>query len=314
MPSATPNDGSSLRGIVLLAVLSLFWGLGWPAMKVVLAEIRPWTFRTVCLLGAGAGLLALARAAGTRLRIPRSDLVPLLVTSLVNITGWHLLSAHGIAAMQAGRAAIVAYTMPLWAVLLSRLLLGERLGWLRLLALATGTAGMAVLLGPDLQRLGAAPAGVAFMLGAAFCWAAGTVLIKFFRWHTPPAAIVGWQMLLGGLPVAAGALLIENPLALADISLKAGATLLYLVLGPMIFCHWAFFVVVRMFPANVAAISTLSIPIIGVFGSALLLGEPVTTAELLALLLVVAALGLTSAGRSGPGPQSHEERDRCSER
>ena len=314
MPPATPNDESSLRGIVLLAVLSLFWGLGWPAMKVVLAEIRPWTFRTVCLLGAGAGLLALARAAGTRLRIPRSDLIPLLVTSLVNITGWHLLSAHGIAAMQAGRAAIVAYTMPLWAVLLSRLLLGERLGWLRLLALATGTAGMAVLLGPDLQRLGAAPAGVAFMLGAAFCWAAGTVLVKFFRWHTPPAAIVGWQMLLGGLPVAAGALLLENPLGLADISLKAGATLLYLVLGPMIFCHWAFFVVVRMFPANVAAISTLSIPIIGVFSSALLLGEPVTTAELLALLLVVAALGLTSAGRSGPGPQSHEERDRCSER
>jgi drug/metabolite transporter (DMT)-like permease len=152
------------------------------------------------------------------------------------------------------------------------------------------------------------------MLGAAFCWAAGTVLVKFFRWHTPPAAIVGWQLLLGGLPVAAGALLLENPLGLADISLKAGATLLYLILGPMIFCHWAFFVVIRMFPAHVAAISTLSIPIIGVFSSALLLGEPVTAAELLALLLVVAALGLTSAGRAGPGPQSHEERDRCSER
>ena len=211
--------------------------------------------------------------------------------------------------MQAGRAAIVAYTMPLWAVLLSRLLLGERLGWMRLLALAAGTAGMAVLLGPDLQRLGAAPAGVAFMLGAAFCWAAGTVLVKFFRWHTPPAAIVGWQLLLGGLPVAAGALLLENPLGLADISLKAGATLLYLVLGPMIFCHWAFFVVVRMFPANVAAISTLSIPVIGVFSSALLLGEPVTAAESLALLLVVAALGLTSAGRSAPRLQSNEERD-----
>lgn len=309
MKPADPKPDSSLTGIVLLAVLSLFWGLGWPAMKVVLAEVRPWTFRTVCLLSAGAGLLALARAAGARLRIPRPDLIPLLVTSLVNITGWHLLSAHGIAAMQAGRAAIVAYTMPLWAVLLSRLLLGERLGWMRLLALATGTAGMAVLLGPDLQRLGTAPAGVAFMLGAAFCWAAGTVLVKFFRWHTPPAAIVGWQLLLGGLPVAAGALLLENPLGLADISLKAGATLLYLVLGPMIFCHWAFFVVVRMFPANVAAISTLSIPVIGVFSSALLLGEPVTAAELLALLLVVAALGFTSAGRSAPRLQSNEERD-----
>jgi drug/metabolite transporter (DMT)-like permease len=297
MPPATTNNGSSLRGVVLLAVLSLLWGVGWPAMKVVLAEVRPWTFRTACLLSAGAGLLALARASGAHLGIPRADVVPLLVTALVNITGWHLLSAHGIAAMQAGRAAIVAYTMPVWAVLLSRLLLGERLGGLRLLALAAGTAGMAVLLGPDLHRLRAAPAGVAFMLGAAFCWAAGTVLAKYFRWHMPPALLMGWQLLLGGLPVAAGAFLLENPLGLADISLKAGATLLYLIAGPMIFCHWAFFVVVRMFPANVAAIGTLSIPIIGVFSSALLLGEPVTTAEITALLLVVAALGLTSAGR-----------------
>jgi drug/metabolite transporter (DMT)-like permease len=310
MPPATPNHGSSLRGVVLLAVLSLFWGLGWPAMKVVLAEIGPWTFRTACLLSAGAGLLALARASGSTLGIPRPDLLPLLVTALVNITGWHLLSAHGIAAMQAGRAAIVAYTMPLWAVLLSRLLLGERLGGLRLLALAAGTAGMAVLLGPDLHRLRAAPAGVAFMLGAAFCWAAGTVLVKYFRWHMPPTLIMGWQLLLGGLPVAAGAFLLEDPLGLADISLKAGATLLYLIAGPMIFCHWAFFVVVRMFPANVAAISTLSIPIIGVFSSALLLGEPVTAAEITALLLVVASLGLTSAGRPSPGQQSKEENDR----
>ena len=159
---------------------------------------------------------------------------------------------------------------------------------------------MAVLLGPDLQRLRAAPAGVAFMLGSGLLLGRRDRADKILPLAHAARAIVGWQMLLGGLPVAVGALLIENPLALADISLKAGATLLYLVLGPMIFCHWAFFVVVRMFPANVAAISTLSIPIIGVFGSALLLGEPVTTAELLALLLVVAALGLTSAGRSTP--------------
>jgi drug/metabolite transporter (DMT)-like permease len=161
---------------------------------------------------------------------------------------------------------------------------------------------MAVLLGPDLHRLQAAPEGVVFMLGAAFCWAAGTVLVKFFQWDMPPSLIMGWQLLIGGLPVAAGALLLENPLAMTDISLKAGVTLLYLILGPMIFCHWAFFVVVRMFPANVAALSTLSIPIIGVFSSALLLGEPVTAAELTALLLVVMSLGLTSTGRPTPKP------------
>jgi drug/metabolite transporter (DMT)-like permease len=306
-PTVSTSD-SSLKGILLLAVLSLFWGLGWPAMKVVLAEIPPWTFRTVCLLSAGVGLLALARASGTGLRIPRPDLKPLLITAIVNITGWHVLSAHGIAAMQAGRAAIVAYTMPLWAAILSRLLLGERLGRQRLWALAAGTAGMAVLLGPDLHRLRAAPEGVIFMLAAAFCWAAGTVLVKFFQWRMSPSLIMGWQLLIGGLPVAAGALLLENPLASADISLKAGVTLLYLILGPMIFCHWAFFVVVQMFPANVAALSTLSIPVIGVFSSALILGERVTAAEVTALVLVVTSLGLTSAG-ARPRMQANEERD-----
>jgi drug/metabolite transporter (DMT)-like permease len=125
----TPHQkyDSSLKGLLLLALLSLFWGLGWPAMKVVLGEVRPWTFRTVCLLAGGSGLLALARMAGSGLKVPPEDLKPLLITALVNITGWHILSAHGIARMQAGRAAILAYTMPMWAILLSRLLLREHM-------------------------------------------------------------------------------------------------------------------------------------------------------------------------------------------
>jgi drug/metabolite transporter (DMT)-like permease len=112
---------------------------------------------------------------------------------------------------------------------------------------------------------------------------------------------MGWQMLAGGLPVAVGAFWIEDPVRIADISLRAGATLVYLIAGPMIFCHWAFFKVVRMYPAGVAALSTLVIPVIGVFSSAWLLGERVQAAEVAALVLVVASLGLTSAGgRSVP--------------
>jgi len=292
-----PAAGSSLKGLLLLALLSLFWGLGWPAMKVTLADVRPWTFRAVCLMASGSALLALARSGGNRLRVPPEDLGPLILTSVINITGWHILSAHGVAAMQAGRAAIVAYTMPLWAIILSRLILKEDITAPRLWALAVGFVGLALLLGPDLQKVGAAPAGVIFMLGAAFCWAAGTVLVKFFRWHMPAALVMGWQLLIGGIPIVMGALLLDPLTALGDISLKAAAAFVYLIAGPMIFCHWAFFVVVQMFPANVAALSTLSIPVIGVFSSALLLGEALSLYELIALCLVVVALALTSLGK-----------------
>jgi drug/metabolite transporter (DMT)-like permease len=288
---------SSLKGLLLLALLSLFWGLGWPAMKITLAEIRPWTFRAICLMAAGSGLLALARAGGNGLKVPAEDLKPLIITSIINITGWHILSAHGIAAMQAGRAAIVAYTMPLWAIILSRLLLKESITSNRLWALAIGFSGLTLLLGSDIQKVGAAPAGAIFMLGAAFCWAAGTVLVKFFHWHMPAALVMGWQLLIGGIPVVIGALLLDPLAALGGISWKAAAAFLYLIAGPMIFCHWAFFVVVQLFPANVAALSTLSIPVIGVFSSALLLGETLTAGEFGAMMLVVISLGLTTAGK-----------------
>jgi drug/metabolite transporter (DMT)-like permease len=296
-----PRTESSLRGLILLALLSLFWGLGWPAMKIVLSEVRPWTFRTVCLLAGGAGLLALARMGGAGLRVPFEDLKPLLITALVNITGWHILSAHGIARMQAGRAAIIAYTMPMWAILLSRLMLKEHVTPMRLWALVSGFAGLFLLLWPDIRAVEAAPAGALFMLGAAFCWAAGTVLVKFFRWHMPAALVMGWQLLIGGVPVVCGAFLLEPVSAICRVSGSVLLTLIFVVLLPIIFCHWAFFRVVQIFPANVAALSTLCIPAIGVFSSALLLGEPLKSYELAALGLVVVSLGLTSLSRRPAG-------------
>ena len=105
---------------------------------------------------------------------------------------------------------------------------------------------------------------------------------------------MGWQLLIGGIPVFIGAMILDPLTALGDISWEAAATFLYIIAGPMIFCHWAFFVVVRLFPANVAALSTLSIPVIGVFSSALLLGEALSLYELIALCLVVVSLALTS--------------------
>lgn len=281
---------------MLLALLSLFWGLAWPAMKIVLGEIRPWTFRAICLAAGGAGLLALARVGGAALRVPAGDLTPLIITSLINITGWHILSAYGLTLLHAGRAVIIAYTMPLWAILLSRLLLKEHITSARWWALGVGWTGLALLLGPDMQAVGAAPLGALMMLGAAACWAAGTVLVKFFKWHMPGTLVMGWQLLIGGIPIVVGAILIDPVTAIAAVSWKAIAALMFVVALPTIFCHWAFFMVVQIFPANVAALSTLGIPVIGVFSSALILGEPVTATELVALFLVVLSLGLTSLG------------------
>jgi drug/metabolite transporter (DMT)-like permease len=60
----------------------------------------------------------------------------------------------------------------------------------------------------------------------------------------------------------------------------------------MIFCHWGWFKLVRNYPAVVAAISTLAIPVVGVLSSVLVLDEPLGLDVVLSLALVLAALFL----------------------
>jgi drug/metabolite transporter (DMT)-like permease len=298
--------GPPLGGVALLGALTLLWGSNWPAMKLALQEIDPWTFRTVCLLVGGGGLLTIVRAGGHSLRVPRAERWPLALIALFNITGWHLCSAYGLTLIQAGRGAIIAYTMPLWTVVFGRLLLGERITPSRLTALALGLAGMAVLVAPDLGAIRAAPAGSLLVLGAALSWAIGTVLTKSRRWTVPTAVLTGWQLLLGAVPIVLGAAIRWSPAGGASFGGTGGlstAALLgtaYATFVGVIFCHWAWFRIVALLPAAVAAIGTLGVPIVGLLTSALVLGEPVGATELTALVLVVGALGILVAGLRAP--------------
>jgi drug/metabolite transporter (DMT)-like permease len=80
--------------------------------------------------------------------------------------------------------------------------------------------------------------------------------------------------------------------------------MLYVVLFPMIFCHWAWFSVVSLFPASVAAIGTLAIPVIGVLSSTLMLGEVLGIQEISALSIVVVSVGMVLLSRPGSPSKS----------
>ena len=279
-------------GLVLLIFLSIFWGTNWPMMKIGLREIPVWTFRTLCLFLGGFGVLGMAKTNGLRLTIPRSELWPLILVSLLNITGWHLCSAYGLIYMDAGRAVIIGYTMPVWASILGVFILGERLTLARLIGLVLGIAGLLILIGPNLKGLGSTPLGAIFMLGAAVTWAGGTVFLKYFRWTMPITVLAGWQLILGGIPVIIGALILEPMTVLLQASWQAALATGYVILIGNIFCYWAWIKVVDLFPASVASIGTLAIPVVGVLSSAVVLGEPIGFGEIAALLLVVMALSI----------------------
>jgi drug/metabolite transporter (DMT)-like permease len=296
-PAAAARQPAAVA-YVLLAALSLFWGLNWPVMKVVLGEIPVLPFRALCLLASGPVLLAIAALRGDQLALKRHEVAPLLLAALLNVTLWHVFSAYGVSLMAAGRASIIAYTMPAWAMLLGAVFLGEPFGARGLLALVLGMGGVAALLLPDVARIATAPLGAAAMLAAAISWAAGTVVMKRFRWSCSVTALTGWQTSLGGLPIIAAAIAVGPFPGLERVDAAGLAALAYVILMGMVFSQWAWFVVLGRLPVAVASIGSLAVPMIGVLSSALLLHEPVGAAELAALLLVVAAFATVLSRRA----------------
>jgi drug/metabolite transporter (DMT)-like permease len=294
LPAGTQTGESAhaATGIILLVLITIFWGVNWPAIKLSVNEVPVWAYRSICLATGAAGLFAIAAAARLPLRIPRQDLKPLLIAALGNITFWHLFSALGVTMMQPGRASILAFTMPLWAAPIAAFWLREKIDAIRLAGLGVGMAGLAVLVVPDWANISADPWGPICMLLAAIAWAFGTVALKTHRYQMPTTTLVAWQMMLGGIPIFLGALAFDGDFDPGSVSDLGWGAVAYSALIPMIFCHWAWFRVVAIYPAVVAAIGTLAIPVVGIISSAMITGDLVGWDEVLALVLVVLALFL----------------------
>jgi len=84
---------TSITPILLLTSLSLFWGLNWPGMKIILSEMTVWWFRALCLIVGGCILMLISALSGNRCRLRRQEIGPVLLCGSFAILGWMVFSA-----------------------------------------------------------------------------------------------------------------------------------------------------------------------------------------------------------------------------
>ena len=286
-----PNAGS----IALLGILAIFWGINWPILKIGVAEVPPWVFRSFGGVVAAFGLFAVARLSRAPLRVPSGAWGPLALCALLNMAVWNVLMLYGVALMDSGRAAILAYTMPLWASLASVMLLGERLTLRAIAALALGLIAMALLLSADANALDKGWEGPLLIITAAASWGAGTVLVKYFAFPMPVVVVTAWQQLLGAIPVVLVAL-IWDWRNIDAISTAGALSVAYNATITGVLCYWAYFRVVADLPVVMSTVGTLMVPVIGVFSNAWVFDMSPANADYLALLLVIVSVLLVMHG------------------
>jgi drug/metabolite transporter (DMT)-like permease len=243
----------------------------------------------------GASLLALlAMSRGENLRVARELWPRLVLAAILNVGCWMVLMGFALLWLPAGEAALIAYTMPVWASILAWPILGERPNLLRVISLVMAFLGLSAILGGNgfAASLAKLP-GIIMALGGAIGFAVGAVLAKKLPLGLPPVSTAAWQIGVGCLPVAIVGLLIENA-HVANLSNIDWWLLAYSTVIQFCVAYVCWFAALARLPASVAAIGTMAVPVIGVVASALALHETLGIGQIAALVFTLAGVALAT--------------------
>ncbi len=286
------------RAWLLLGAVIAVWGVHWSVTKIGLETIPPVTYAMLRVL-VGAIALALLMRSRARLKIPdRRDLPVILSYGLLAIALATALMIVALVTAPAGRASILSYTLPLWVVPIMVLVTGTLPTTRELAGLVLGLAGLAVLLDPLAMDWSSTDALVAtaMLLLNAIANAVALVHVRLHRWHGTPFDVQLWQLLVALVPLTVLAFLIEQPTSVAwDVP-----TVLVLAYSGVLataFAYWASQAATLAVGPVVTSVTYLGVPVVGVLGGALILGESVPLTDVVGMIVIGAGIVLVARAR-----------------
>ncbi len=277
-----------------LLLLVVLWGGNYTWVKIAVRDVGPLWFNAFRYGGAVLLFLAVMAARG-KLRglLPEpGERSALAVVGLLQAGLMTTMTALALRWTDASQVVLIAYTVPIWALLWGAAVLREAVTAGAALGAGLGLTGIAILTDPFGQTWqGGTMTGIAAALVGVNGWALGAVLYRRRAWASSFWRQVWWQLLATALAMLVLAPLMEDwhevrfsPSMLAVVAWNAtGPTLLG-------FFFWAQ-ALSRVTAATAGQVMILA-PVFGVLQSHLVLAEPLQPGLILAALLVTAGAWL----------------------
>ena len=294
-----PSTDSRLNGsfgLVLLIVLSIIWGLAFVAIRRAVAELTPVNLTILRWLIVSAGFLILAPVIGRpKNPVKRKHVPTFLVVSLMSVVGYHLSLNYGETIVSAGLAGLLVSIEPIFVVLLSVIFLKEKIGSRVIMAIMLAVAGAVVLsVGADLsfsQITG--PLAVIF---SAFAFAAYSVGSKPLVEEYGALPVAVWAAVIGTLfllPLLSWNFVTE----VRTLSPGGWLSVLFLAILSTIFANMILYSLVGSRAVSRLSVQLYLIPVVGVIGGVLLLGESLTVTTIIGAALLLSATTLVTVRR-----------------
>jgi len=293
-----PSAGASYawrNGYLLLAFTALSWGINFPVLKMGLGYSPPLLYTTLRMVLGTLTMFMIARFMGI-LRMPhRSDMPVVFSVGILQNMGFITLVTMGMQFMPAGRAAILAYSSPIWVVPAAALFLGERFTLFRALGTGLGLAGLMSIFNPlavDWHADGMISGGGLIVL-ATLVWTAGLVHVRRHRWSGDVLSLIPWQLLSSVFLLVPLALLIEDA---ASIRWEPAFLVNIFFSGAIAsgLCVAAQVGAIRSLPAVTMSLSSAAVPAVGLLSSAVILNEQPGSSDIFGFCLI--GLGILVVG------------------
>jgi drug/metabolite transporter (DMT)-like permease len=292
----TLGSRSSLSLGAAAVTTIVFWGSAFVGIRAGLPSYSPAHLALLRFLCASLALGVFA--AVTRMRLPEPRDLPLIfLLGLLGFAFYNIALNTGEQRIQAGPAALLLQTLPIWTALLATLFLGERLAPLGWVGIGIGFAGALVI---------AFGSGTGFSLG----WSAGLILAaslsasayniiqKKMLARYRPVEVTTWAIWAGTLlllPFSPG-LLREMRAAPAAATLSVA----YLGIGPAALAYATWAVVLSRMPASRAASLLYAVPVMAFLIGWVWLGEVPEVSDIVGGLLALAGVAVVNTlGRAG---------------
>ena len=299
-----PRSSSPGRALPLLAVWGtvLFWGLSFVSSKTILnSGVPPMTMVCIRFVIATVILNLLLRRFDPRARLRKEDLLPLGLSGLFGVTIYFFFEARGIKLTSASHASMIIAVIPVVTLIAEALIFRTRITLLTGIGIALSVLGVVAVVYRPGQAAGAGSlAGDLFMFGACVSWVVYILLSKNLHRRLSELAITAYQSIFGT------AFLI--PLALLEarqwvpITLAAGLNLVYLALFCSALSNFLYvYALSALGPIAVSPYVNL-IPVVGVLGGVILLGESIAWTQVLGGAVILAGVLLVSWRRPAAPP------------
>jgi drug/metabolite transporter (DMT)-like permease len=279
------------------------WGLSYAAIRAAVREIPPFSLAFLRFLLATLIVWPIYRR-GERRAVDPGDRWPLLLLGLTGVTLYFAFENTGLQYTTASHGAMIAATIPLGVELVAARRSGTRLPRQAVAASLVALAGVFVLVRPGIED-GASLAGDLLMFGAAASWVAYTFLAERLAGRYPGMQVTHIIQLVGVATFLPGALAetLLSPRPWPSAGAWGGVAFLGIVCTAAAYHVWNR--AIADLGVTTASNLLYGVPMVGVLGGVLLLGEPFTPSLAVGSALILTGVIWANRAARIPGhPES----------